>query len=249
MGWPGLLLAISLTIPGAGAMANDGCSPTEAVTGSCTTVTGGIDGDDVVLTGSEGGSDEDGSDNDNPNCDVQIAESGQCRADRPGESDPTPVTLTDIAAFRPVPGIERMEPDGWVVPGLPANIYAVVGTQLVDGTLLGRPATVRFTPVRYHWTYGDGTAAALSTRGGTWAALGLREFDATPTSHVYDREGEYTIRLMIDFRAEYRYAGSEFVPIDGIIDLRANDLQVTVDGAKTVLVEHDCGADPSGPGC
>jgi hypothetical protein len=35
----------------------------------------------------------------------------------------------------------------------------------------------------------------------------------------------------------------------GVIPLRANDLHVSVDGAKTVLVEHDCGANPGGPGC
>ena len=141
------------------------------------------------------------------------------------------------------------QPDGWVVAGLSANIYAVVGTQLVDGTLLGHPATVRFTPIRYRWDYGDGTHAVPTTRGGTWAALGLREFDATPTSHVYAREGDYTVRLTIDFRAEYRFAGSGFVPITGVINLRANDLHITAGGAKTVLVEHDCSADPTGPGC
>ena len=159
------------------------------------------------------------------------------------------MTLADIAAFRPDPGIERMEPDGWVVAGLPANIYAIVAPQLVDGTLLGQPATVRFTPIRYHWEYGDGTTAVRTTKGGTWAALGLREFDPTPTSHVYLDEGDYTIHLTIDFRAEYRFAGSDFLPIDGTINLRANDLHISVDGAKTVLVEHDCTADPFGPGC
>ena len=108
---------------------------------------------------------------------------------------------------------------------------------------------MRFTPIRYHWTYGDGTHATRSSKGGTWAALGLREFDATPTSHIYEREGEYTIRLMIDFAAAYRYGGGDFAAIDGVIDLRANDLHVSVDGAKTVLVDRDCVTDPAGPGC
>jgi hypothetical protein len=185
-----------------------------------------------------------------PTCEVlEITSLGQCRSGRIDHRAQAPVTLSDIAAFRPTPGIERMEPDGWVVVGLPANIYAIVGQQLVDGTLLGQPATVRFTPIRYHWDYGDGTRATRTTKGGTWAALGLREFDATPTSHIYLVEGEYTIRLTIDFRAEYRFAGSDFLPIEGTINLRANDLYITVDGAKTVLVEHDCVADPSGPGC
>ncbi|MFT4284558.1 MAG: hypothetical protein QM598_06975, partial [Protaetiibacter sp.] len=37
------------------------------------------------------------------------------------EYDVVNVTLHDIARFRPAPGVQRMEPDGWVVVGLPAN--------------------------------------------------------------------------------------------------------------------------------
>ncbi|HEU0205137.1 MAG TPA: hypothetical protein VFQ74_00375 [Pseudolysinimonas sp.] len=142
-----------------------------------------------------------------------------------------------------------MEPNGWVVPGLDANFYSVVDQQLVNGTLLGQPATVRFTPVRWHWNYGDGSAAVRSTKGATWAAQGLRDFDRTATSHVYETEGEYVIHLSIDFRAEYRFGAAGFTPIAGTINLPANDLRVTVTGAKTVLVDHDCVANPGGPGC
>ena len=142
-----------------------------------------------------------------------------------------------------------MEPNGWVVPGLDANFYSVVGQQLVNGTLLGQPATVRFTPVGWHWNYGDGSAVVRATKGATWAAQGLHDFDRTATSHVYAAEGEYVIRLTIDFRAEYRFGSTGFIPITGTINLPANDLHVTVTGAKTVLVDHDCVANPSGPGC
>ncbi|AYF98698.1 hypothetical protein D7I47_10825 [Protaetiibacter intestinalis] len=142
-----------------------------------------------------------------------------------------------------------MEPDGWVVVGLPANIYSLVDTQIVPGTLLGLPADVRFTPVGWNWDYGDGTTATLPTRGGTWSALGLREFDATPTSHVYERGGDYTIRLSITYRAEYRIDGGGFVPIAGTITLPANELYITAGGAKTVLVDRDCTVAPAGPGC
>jgi len=110
-----------------------------------------------------------------------------------------------------------MEPDGWVVPGLDANFYSVVGQQLVPGTLLGQPATVQFTPIGWHWNYGDGSAVVRGTKGATWAAQGLHEFDRTATSHVYQAEGEYVIRLTIDFRAAYRFGSGGFVPIAGTI--------------------------------
>ena len=142
-----------------------------------------------------------------------------------------------------------MEPDGWVVVGLPANIYAIVDPQVVPGVLLGAPADVRFTPVGYRWDYGDGSSAVLGTKGGTWAALGLREFDATETSHIYEAAGSYTIRLSIVYRAEYRISGGPFIPIAGTITLPANELYITAGGAKTVLVDRDCTRAPAGPGC
>ncbi|WP_191281370.1 PKD domain-containing protein [Pseudolysinimonas yzui] len=142
-----------------------------------------------------------------------------------------------------------MEPDGWAVAGLDTNFYAITGPHVVNGTLLGRPADVRFTPVSYRWAYGDGTSATRSTPGGTWAALGIAEFEPTPTSHVYERVGDYTITLSIVFAAEYRFNGGSWRPVVGTLTVPANDLHIRVGTAKTVLVEHDCLANPGGPGC
>jgi hypothetical protein len=159
------------------------------------------------------------------------------------------ITINDIATFRPIPGRQQMEPDGWTVAGLDTNFYAITDPHVVNGTLLGRPADVRFTPVAFHWAYGDGTSTTKSTKGGTWAALGIAEFDPTPTSHVYEQLGDYTITLSITFAAEYRFAGSAWRPVVGTITLPANDLYLRVGTAQTVLVEHDCTQNPGGPGC
>jgi hypothetical protein len=160
-----------------------------------------------------------------------------------------PVTLRDLVSFRPAPGVDHMEPDGWMIVGLDTNFYARAGVQVQDGLLLGEPASVRFTPVRYHWTYGDGTAASRSTPGTTWRAQGVREFDATPTSHIYRASGTYYIDLTIDFAVEYRWAGGAWTTIAGTIPVPANRLVATAGGAKTVLVEHECTLNPTGPGC
>lgn len=182
-----------------------------------------------------------------PRCSVgYVGCSGALEGD---ESEPVVVTLSDIAHFRPAPGIQRMEPNGWVVVGLPANIYSIVSTQIVPGELLGQSADVRFTPIAWQWNYGDGDTATLPTPGTTWTAQGLREFDATPTSHIYRQAGSYTIRLSIVYRAEYRIAGGPFVPIAGTLTLPANELHITASGAKTVLVDRDCTRAPHGPGC
>ncbi|WP_309714054.1 PKD domain-containing protein, partial [Pseudolysinimonas sp.] len=170
-------------------------------------------------------------------------------ADEPAEPGIPTITIRDIASFIPTPGRQQMEPDGWTVAGLDTNFYAIAGQHVVNGTLLGRPADVRFTPTTYRWTYGDGTAATKTTKGGTWAALGIAEFEPTPTSHVYEQVGDYTITLSIVYAAEYRFDGGAWRPVVGTLTLPANDLYIRVGTAKTVLVEHDCLANPSGPGC
>ena len=227
----------------------------------CQNVDASVGADDVTLAGTAtspgssgaGGSTGSGHAGAPPafTCEIFVANRCLVRAPRPGPATTPvqPITLRDIASFRPAPGVQYMEPNGWVVPGLDANFYSVVDQQLVNGTLLGQPATVRFTPVSWHWNYGDGSAAIRATKGATWAAQGLRDFDRTATSHVYETEGEYTIRLSIDFHAEYRFGSTGFIPISGTINLPANDLHVTVTGAKTVLVDQDCLANPGGPGC
>lgn len=219
-------------------------------------VTGCINGDGVDVAGStsspgSGGGSSGGSGGGGPTGTSGPPVIWKCMQATCGSDDPgaAPITLTDIAHFRPTPGVQYMQPDGWTVPGLDTNFYAITGTHTVKGELLGESADVRFTPISYHWTYGDGTSATRSTKGATWQSLGVQEFDPTPTSHVYAHDGTYTIRLVIDFRAEYRFASSAFTPINGILPIPANDLHITVDGAKTVLVERDCAIDPTGPGC
>jgi hypothetical protein len=160
-----------------------------------------------------------------------------------------PVTLSDLVNFRPAPGVDSMEPDGWMIVGLDTNFYATAPVQVQSGMLLDLPAQVRFTPVRYHWAYGDGATRSASTPGATWAAHGLNEFDPTPTSHVYTTPGTYYIDLTIDYAAAYRWAGGPWTSIAGTIPVPANRLVATAGGAKTVLVERECTLNPQGPGC
>ncbi|MES2171527.1 MAG: hypothetical protein V4479_12530 [Actinomycetota bacterium] len=168
---------------------------------------------------------------------------------RDGYTVTGPLTLADLASFTPTPGTDHMQPNGWAVVGVSTNFYAEVSTQVQDGVLLGQAASVRSTPKAFHWNYGDGTTATRPTKGATWAAQGITEFDPTPTSHIYRAKGDYTITLTIDFGAEYRYAGGDWVAVAGTLAIPANPLTTTVGTAKTVLVSKDCVTNPAGPGC
>lgn len=248
------------------------CTAIQLATGTCT-IDASVNGGQVVLDGSEtrpgqpgGRSDRPATPargggsrgSDSPRGSADTGRSGGSGAQAPsrdgytvtypGQPDPIvpPVTLRDLLGFAPAPGTDHMEPN---VVGLDTNFYAQVGVQVQNGQLLGRAASVRFTPVRYHWSYGDGTSAVRTVKGATWAAQGIPEFDPTATSHVYRAKGTYLIDLTIDFRAEYRYAGFAWTSIAGELPVPANRLEASAGDAKTVLVDKDCLANPRGPGC
>lgn len=162
---------------------------------------------------------------------------------------PTVVTLRDIAAFRPATPGNDMEPGGWAVVGLPANFVAAASAQVVPGTLLGQPADVRFTPIGYRWRHSDGATVESRSRGASWAQLGQKEFTATGSSHAYAASGEYTVTLEVALAAEYRFAGSAWIPIAGTLSVASDPRTVLVGEIDTVLTRGDCVAAPGDPGC
>ena len=220
-------------------------------TGGCPTVTGTIAGDEAVLDGTQGGGNGGGGGGSGgttltpPDPCVAL---GTCRGEFTVTALPTPA-LSDLIGFRPTPAVDHMEPNGWFVVGLDANFYATGGASVQSGPLLGYPAQVRFTPIRWSWTYGDGYSTTRTTPGSTWLAQRIPEFDRTATSHIYAEAGTYYIDLTVSYRAEYNFAGAGWQPIAGVLWLPANRLVATVGSAKTVLVERDCTNARTGPGC
>ncbi len=159
------------------------------------------------------------------------------------------VQISDLVNFKPTTPTQVMEPNGWMVIGLPANFVATASVHTLSGSLLGFPADVRFTPVGYHWDYGDGGIGSSRAGGSTWAAQNLREFSDTATSHIYRASGSYTIALSVDYTAEYRFAGQAWRGIRGTLAVPANPLIAVAGSARTVLVDRECTRNPTGPGC
>lgn len=245
-----LMLQVSV----GGVTASDSCFLLGKLSGPCTS-SATNDGTQVIvdvsvtIPGSPGGSSGPSVE---PDPDIVFHRSGEGvnLPQDPGDGLGA-VSMEAIRSFRPDPPRDLMQPNGWMLVGLDTNFYAKAPVQVKSGTLLGQLASVRFTPAVYSWTYGDGASRSTHTPGATWKALGLVEFDPTPTSHVYRNPGTYYIDLTVGYRPEYRWAGSsEWIPIDGLVWVPANRLvAVASNGAKTVLVEDDCTANPSGPGC
>lgn len=183
-------------------------------------------------------------------CERQPLQPDRCYRQPPFPTEAAPVVaLADVAAFTPSFAPAVSEPGGWAIVGLPVNLVGPAGSVVADGTLLGAPAQVRFSPVAWRWDHGDGTAAAHPLAGASWAQSGLPEFAATATSHAYTSPGRRLVTLAVTVVAEYRFDGGGWLPVTGMLTVPVSEFELVVATADTVLVERDCRVAPAGPGC
>jgi hypothetical protein len=176
-------------------------------------------------------------------CEVVIA--GMCRGSSPPRNPPapdTPDTASTIPATPPTPprsvselgdfvpdrpGV-TIEPGDWSMPRLPTNFVATARTQRQSGELAGWPIEVRFIPHLYHWSFGDGHRSTLSEPGRTWSVLGLRQFQPTPTSHVYARPGTYQASVRVEYRVEFRFVGESWQRLSGTVSSTSPSSRIRV---------------------
>jgi hypothetical protein len=159
------------------------------------------------------------------------------------------VTLQDVAQFVPRDASIRSQPNGWALVGSPVNLFTDATAQVVDGTLLGRPAQVRFVPVSFTWDHGDGTTTVTAGPGSSWRELGQQDFTSTDTSHVYPTMGDRRVSLTIGYSPSYRFDGGAWQPIPGTLPVLVGPVVIHVLQGSTVLVGGACGTAHAGPGC
>lgn len=164
------------------------------------------------------------------------------------EESGRPVTIEDLAQFAPEPVTMTAEPGNIGVVGMPTNFVATVVPHTVAGTLLDRPVTVRFTPVRVVFDHGDGTTAMTPDGGRTWSTLGQAPFTPTPTSHTYAQRGTYTTRTTVGYTAEVDLGGGWF-PVSGEVSIGGAPQSVRIYEATTALVARTCDEQPAAAGC
>ncbi|WP_431800575.1 hypothetical protein [Microbacterium sp. bgisy203] len=167
-------------------------------------------------------------------------------------SDPTPATITptlsDVASFAPASLPLVDEPDGVGIVGMPVNFVVDAATHQQDGTLLGSPLTVRFTPTAVIFHHGDGTTRTAPDGGATWTDLAVPQFSATPTSHAYGTRGTYTAHAVVQYSAEYTF-GTGWYPIAGVLEIPTPAMDIQIVEARTALVDKTCTENPRAPGC
>lgn len=221
------------------------CTAAQIGSGHCSvgggTTGGGVDlWGDVTTDGEPGGSAGDGPDE----CPVVV--NGQCAGTSPPKEGTGPTSVQDIESFRPRTPAQFTEPDGWAIRRVPANFWSTATAHVIGGELLGNPADVRFTPIRYRRYFGDGDRRTTTTPGAPWRDLGQPPWTRTDTSHAYRESGTFRIRLLVWYSAEFRFGAQGWIPLSGEVTAWANDLAVTVIPADSVLVERPCGSDAIG---
>ncbi|WP_241533902.1 hypothetical protein [Clavibacter michiganensis] len=159
------------------------------------------------------------------------------------------VTLEDVAQFVPRDASIRSQPNGWAIVGAPVNLFTDATPQVGGGTLLGRPAQVRFVPVSFTWDHGDGTSTTVVGPGASWRQLGQQAFTPTDTSHVYPSIGDRQVSLTIGYSPSYRFDGGAWQQIPGTLPVQVGPVTIHVLQGSTVLVGGACGTRTAGPGC
>ena len=71
----------------------------------------------------------------------------------------------------------------------------------------------------------------------------------TATSRRFETSGRLTVRLVVSYTAEYRFAGSIWRTIAGTLDVPGATREIVVGELDTVLTDGDCRTNPRGPGC
>jgi hypothetical protein len=217
------------------------CTGAQIATGNCSvggnTTDGGVDlWGDLTTDGSDGDAGGDVLDE----CPVVV--NGRCEGTSPPKDGVSPTSVHDIETFRPRTPAQFVEPGGWSLQHIPTNFWSTITAHVVSGELLGNPAEVRFTPIRYRRYFGDGQRQTTDRPGETWRELGQPAWTRTRTSHAYRDADTYQVRLLVWFSAEFRFGAQDWRPLDGLVTAHANDVVLSVLNADTVLVDRDCAA-------
>ncbi|MDO5634145.1 MAG: PKD domain-containing protein [Micrococcus sp.] len=144
------------------------------------------------------------------------------------------------------PTVHTFRADGLGLRNAETNFWADSSPLEATQAMLGQAVTIRATPIRYFWDYGDGTP----TRTTMVPGYELAEFDVqTPTSHVYKETGTYDVRLSTVYAAQCQVAGGPWQFIPGTITLESEPVVADIWRLETRNVAEDCIENPAGWGC
>lgn len=157
--------------------------------------------------------------------------------------DPEPVEETPVApvltpgmvtqAFQrvPLPATPLViEPvDGVTLVNLPTNFHTPAGPLSRTVTLLGRRIDLAITPVRWTWSFGDGSTVTTDTPGAPYPDLEV--------AHTYERAQQVRPTVATTYTATYRVDGGPAQPVPGSVTVTSPPAALEITTATTRLAD------------
>ncbi|MDR2255120.1 MAG: hypothetical protein LBE25_03835 [Arthrobacter sp.] len=160
----------------------------------------------------------------------------------------TPGHVQQQMASLPIPASTlRSQLNGFSLRNANTNIYADGSSHTLNATILGQPVTITVTPVRYDFSYGDGTSKSSTSPGGPLKDDG---FDTpTPTGHVYKETGAYSVSLTTHYSGTFSVNGGPAQAIPGTAGVPSTPLALRIWRVKQYQVQNPCSPGSTAPGC
>jgi len=160
-----------------------------------------------------------------------IAGSGGC----PGDPGFPAVTAADFQRLPLTPSAIHIEPpNGWTLANVQTIVYASGAPQTLRTAVLGLGVTVRATPARFTWTFGDGSEPLATTDPG-------KPYPEATITHAYRAEGVHRIGLATQWAGEFLVDGfTTWLPVNGTAQTATTSEPLSVYTARSRLV-----ADPT----
>lgn len=122
--------------------------------------------------------------------------------------------------------------DGRGLVGMPLIVFTDPAPQQLTTTVLGVPVTVRATPTRFAWDFGDGSPPLVTEDPGA-------PYPDHSVSHPYLSTGAFTVRLTTTWRGEFQVAGTAgWQPVAGTATTTSEPFAATVEEALPRLVSR-----------
>lgn len=157
--------------------------------------------------------------------------SGGC----PGDPGFPAITAADFQRLPLTPSaIHIQPPTGWTLANVQTIVYASNDPQTLRTTVLGLGVTVRASPTRFTWSFGDGSAPFATTDPG-------KPYPEATISHAYRAEGIHRIALATQWTGEFLVDGfATWLPVNGTAQTATTSEPLSVYTARSRLV-----ADPT----
>lgn len=157
---------------------------------------------------------------------------------------PTHIPESQFQTFDiPAPTIHAW-PKDWAVIGKSAAFWTDADTSFIDMTLLTYAVTVKVTPEKHYWDFGDNTGETTSIPGQK-----PRPGDEPQIGHDYQKTGAKTVDMTTTFSGEFSVDDGPWLPIDGFAHVASNEISIDVYRFHRYLVDEDCYMNPQGPDC